>query len=477
MKKNRDKKIIVFRLLVLVFFCTRCLALQDEIGNPAVPPSSVKSGLVKSPNPVDTTGNLTVTGNVSGLAYFHGLVPYRAPTQFGAPMGSDDISSFLRRSAPINSSRSQLSPQPYYLPSSTVSSLAPSALGTVLTYPSIRANKGTGEFVAPQAPKIEKKLEIPAASPLYDYSRTRPLSYEPTDVERMITYELIREKTKKELSQALQKATGDIYKIDTEVEQAKQPAEGTLSVPQPAEPAKPLEPSEPLQPGRIPETEAKQPAGKDIYEQMLEDIKKAPQLQKVPQPAEQNQPQEEDPAEFKSELAKIEKETADAFVGVHKSFAAQAKDKFNYYMRTAEEFLKQGKYYSAVDAYTLASVYKPGDPLAYAGRAHALFTSGEYMSSAYFLARAINIFPEYVNFKIDLNAMIPDTSQFEGRITDVKQWAEKTKSAELNFLLAYVYYQLDKTDLALAAINSAAEKMPDNIAIKVLKQAIEKKAQ
>ena len=137
-------------------------------------------------------------------------------------------------------------------------------------------------------------------------------------------------------------------------------------------------------------------------------------------------------------------------------------------MRTAEEFLKQGKYYRAVDAYTLASIYKPDDPLAYAGRAHALFASGEYMSSAYFLARAINIFPQYVNFKIDLNAMIPDKDRLESRIADVKQWIEKTQSAELSFLLAYIYYQLDKPDLALEAINFAAEKMPDSVARKGL---------
>jgi tetratricopeptide (TPR) repeat protein len=180
---------------------------------------------------------------------------------------------------------------------------------------------------------------------------------------------------------------------------------------------------------------------------------------------------------LKSELAEIEKETAEAVVGVHKSFATQAKDKFNYYMRTAEEFLKQGKYYNAVDAYVLASIYKPDDPLAYAGRAHALFASGEYMSSAYFLARAINIFPQYVNFKIDINAMIPDKGRLESRIADVKLWAQKAESAELSFLLAYIYYQLDKTYLALEAINFSAGKMPDNAAVKALKQAIEKKAQ
>ena len=488
MQRQQNKKIVVLQILILTFFCVRCFALDDEIGNPTVPPSSVKSGLVRTPNLLETSGNLTVTGNVRGGMQFRGLVPYGATTQFGAPLGSEDIGSFLRRSAPISSTRSQLLPQPYYLPSSTVGSIAPSGTGGVLTYPSIRDNKGTGEFVMPEISKVTKRTGIPAASPLYDYSRTRPLSYEPTDLDRMITYDLIREKNKKDLSNALQKASEGLRKSISEDKQAQQITQSTLSRAEPTEPIKrSFEPPEPLQPGQVPTAEAQKPAGKDVYEQMLDKVTKLAQPQEVSQPAqkqtaeqkqaEQPEEKEKGPSDLKSELAEIEKETAEAVIGVHKSFATQAKDKFNYYMRKAEEFLKQGKYYNAVDAYVLASIYKPDDPLAYAGRAHALFASGEYMSSAYFLARAINIFPQYVNFKIDMNAMIPDKGRLESRIADVKLWAQKAESAELSFLLAYIYYQLDKTDLALEAINFSAGKMPDNAAVKALKQAIEKKTQ
>lgn len=480
MKTRKNKNIIVF--LIIVILSSNCLALDDEIGNPTVPPSSVKSGLRRSPNPVDNRSDLAVTGNVSGMGYFHGSVPYQSTSEFGAPLGTSDISSFLRRSAPISSARSQYSPQPYYLPSSTVSSTTVSGTGGVLTYPRIQDNKGTGEFVIPEVSKVEKGPQIPGVSPLYDYSRARPLSYESTDLERTITYDRIREKNKKDLSSALQKASEGMHKIPAQDQQAGREAENTFSIPQPNEPIKQsFKPLEPLQPGKIPAAQAKTSAGKDIYEQMLEQVMKTPQGQEVSQPpqgqvVEQNQPEEKHPSNMRSKLAEIDEKTAEAIVGVHKSFATRAKDKFNYYMRTAEEFLKQGKYYSAADAYTLASIYKPDDPLAYAGRSHALFASGEYMSSAYFLARAINIFPQYVDFKIDINAMIPDKDRLESRIADVKQWASKTESAELRFLLAYIYYQLGKTDLALEAIKFSAEKMPNSAPIETLKQAIEKKS-
>jgi hypothetical protein len=85
------------------------------------------------------------------------------------------------------------------------------------------------------------------------------------------------------------------------------------------------------------------------------------------------------------------------------------------------------------------------------------------------------MFPEYVKFKIDLNAMIPDKDRLESRIADVKVWIERTNSPELNFLLAYIYYQLGKPDLATKAIDTASQKMPNSQAVKVLKQVIEQK--
>jgi tetratricopeptide (TPR) repeat protein len=486
MKRRKSKAIIVvFPILVLVFFCERCFALGDAIGDPTVPPTSVRSGLIRTPSPVDLNGNLTITGNVRGGMQFRGLVPYRAGTEFGAPLGSEDIGSFLRRSAPISLSRLQFLPQPYYLPSSTVSSITTAGIGGGVTYPRIRINQGTGDFVITEMPNAGKITDIPVISPLYDYRRTMPLSYEPTDLERIISYALIRESDKKKLIYALQRASEGTHKIlPAEDQQTQKTTPSTLLKAEPVEPIKQsFEAVEPLLPGQAPPTKTEETAAKkSVYEQMLEQVAETKQKQEAPQSAGQKpeeqqveKSEEKTPSGLGSEFSEIDKGTAEALVGVHKSFATQSKDKFNYYMRAAEEFLKRGKYYRAVDAYTLANIYKPDDPLAYAGRAHALFASGEYMSSAYFLARAISIFPEYVKFKIDLNAMIPDKDQLESRITDVKQWIEKTQSAELSFLLAYIYYQLDRPELAVKAINFAAEKIPDSASIKALKQAIEKK--
>jgi hypothetical protein len=486
-KKHKNKKmlIMVLRVLAVVFFSEPCLALSDGIGNTTAPASSAQSGLVRSSNPVNNRSDSVITGNVSRGMQFHGLVPYRATTELGVPLSSEEISLFLRRSASANLSNSA-SPQPYHLSSSTVSPIILGSRNLTLSSPSIGNDKSIGDYGITEPPQIQSPSRIAAVTPLYDYSRTRP--YDSTDLERVITYDLLQQRNKKELSDALQKASEELSKI---VSEEAEPQSSLLA----SEPAKPIEqsfepiqPAQPAQPGRQPTAEAEQTASaKTVYEQMLEETAAALQNQKTAQadkqkaeepnqsPDQEPQDKQREAADLRSQYSQIDKETVEAVVGIHKSFATESKDKFNYYMRSAEEFLKEGKYYRAADAYTLAGIYKPDDPLAFAGRAHALFASGEYMSSAYFLSRAVNIFPQYVKLKIDLNAMIPDKDRLESRIADIKLWIERTNSPELSFLLAYIYYQLDKIDLAAEAIKFAAEKIPDSVSITALKQAIEKK--
>jgi hypothetical protein len=467
--------------LVMQFFCAACLALTSPISNPTVPQSSNGSGLVRSPNPINTNGNLLMTGNVAGNSQFRGLVPYHATSDFQGQLGTNDIRSFLMRSAPINTSNGQVGPQPYYLPSQTVSSMVRGSGSGLTTHTSIRENKGTGEYVT--APPIAQASagRIPAISPLYEYDLTRPLSYKASELERVVGYNLTRSKEQKELVTALKKAG------ETEQEKTKetQPRENQ-NIPSAAEPAQPLkrtlEPQAPLQPGQINEEAAKTakaPKAKSVFEQMLEELNSVKtseaKKEKIKEENKTEKNEEPNAGGRRSELSTISKETAAATKDIHKSFAIEANDKFNYYMKSAEDFLKEGKYYRAADSYTLASIYKPSDPLAYAGRSHALFASGEYMSSAYFLTMAINIFPQYVNFKIDLNAMIPDKDRLESRIADVKTWIERTNSPELNFLLAYIYYQLGNQDLATKAIGTASQKITNSQAVKALKQVIEQK--
>jgi len=98
------------------------------------------------------------------------------------------------------------------------------------------------------------------------------------------------------------------------------------------------------------------------------------------------------------------------------------------------------------------------------------------MSSALFLSRALEIFPEYARFKIDLVAMVGDKDKLESRIAEVERWLEISGAPELQFLLGYVYYQMGRLDRAKKAIDAAYEKLPDSPAVIALKKAIDSAA-
>ena len=167
--------------------------------------------------------------------------------------------------------------------------------------------------------------------------------------------------------------------------------------------------------------------------------------------------------------------TPEEFAKAYKSFAAYSDDKFNHHIRAAEGYMKQGRFYRAADAYTLASIYKPNDPLGYAGKSVALFGSGEYLSSSLFLARALEIFPEYAQVKIDLVGMIGDKDTVENRILEARDWMDKSDSGELEFLLSYIYYQMDRLEFARQSIEAAAKKMPDSPAVAAMKKVIDER--
>jgi len=164
---------------------------------------------------------------------------------------------------------------------------------------------------------------------------------------------------------------------------------------------------------------------------------------------------------------------AQSVLGQHKTFASFSKDRFNQHMKTAEDYLKAGRYYRAADVYSVASIYKPSDPLPYAGKSHALFAAGEYMSSAHFLSIALEIFPQYARFKIDLTGMVGDRDKLESRVVDVEQWHKYSGAVELQLLLGYVYYQMDRLDRAKEAIDAAYQKVPESPAVIALKKAID----
>ena len=164
---------------------------------------------------------------------------------------------------------------------------------------------------------------------------------------------------------------------------------------------------------------------------------------------------------------------AKRIMGPHKSLESFSEAKFNQHMRAAESYLRQGMYYRAADSFTLASIYKVGDPRSLAGRSHALFAAGEYISSALFLSRALEIDPEYARTEIDFVTMLGGMGKLQSRIAEVKEWLERSGAGELQFLLGYVYYRIGKLQEAKEAIDIAYEKIHRSPPVGAVKKAVD----
>lgn len=565
--------VVFFGLLLETGLAIGNPAVRSPVGSGTVPPSGVRSGLIRSPNPIDTSGNLVVTGNVVGGRHFRGIVPYNAVSGFRSRLGSTSLDSFLRRSAGSGYSGMYTGAfKPYYSPTGTVTTTRPGWSG-VFTPPAVRIDSRTPDEFSLEAESKKQGLYGQDARLLYDrgikdrrslqkeagwelfqiqdsaFEVSRPMSMTPQELEEVILsevdiYSLKRRPTSEQdwEQQREQFRRRDLRRVSDRAAELKRPL---------IEKDNSLQPSTKKKPGEeapqawwtekrwLPEEQmSKEDSGLtlqgraelepelDVFEQMkqqLDDLQKvfermsaAQENKEAPEAksriwesgeavgsdkelTEQSLHFVEPSKTIKGVLAKptlgrkkgaqegsetrfpvlgklsdVELSVrAAGILGEHKSFASFSEDKFNQHIRAAEDYLKQGKYYRAADAYTLASIYKSNDPLAYAGKSHALFAAGEYMSSALFLSKALKIFPEYARFRINLEAMVGDRDKLESRIVDVERWLKRSNAPELQFLLGYVYYQMDRPDRAKEAIDAAYKEMPDSSAVIALRKAID----
>ena len=167
-----------------------------------------------------------------------------------------------------------------------------------------------------------------------------------------------------------------------------------------------------------------------------------------------------------------EQAEAAALLARYKTFERLAEVRVAEYLAAGEAFLKDGKFYKAADAFSLASVWGPTDARPFAGRAFALFAAGEYLSSSFYLGQAMLRNPEAASQKVDLAGLIGDRDVYENRVVEMTTWQERSGSGELAFMMAFVFHQDGKADRAAAAIQVAAEKLPGDKAVEILRGVI-----
>ena len=596
-------------------------AIRNPAGLSTVPPSSISSGLISNPNPIDTNGNLLITGNVRRGMHFRGTVPYGSTTSFRAGLGSSSLSSFLRDTAStedIGRYANGYSIQPYYLQSQTVTTTRPGYSGVFRPVTRINDRTSQGQYsVGTRISGLDKQSlsgedfstwtgssREPSSLELQEPQTQYGTSAKPLQIVKSIRELQLLTRDEAGISPQDQKLMVERYQEQTQETRLKtqepeiktqdlrlKTQETRLKTQEPGfktqEPGTALEQRFEVwspehkenQTAKIVQTtepdfgvdaltlaqadavvkglafqdgstlqkvtgwepqagegktdehgrdlqDQRDRLGSDVLErikQQIDDLTRSVDARleaeadgqeesrfgfpETPKPI-RNEPfwqtggssvqtsnganrgsyrEKSSPLDELNKLSQADLSAkASRIRGPHTSPESYSEAKFNQHLQTAQGHLKAGRYYAAADSFALASIYKldPGeagsDPaqagglaLCFAGRGHALFAAGEYISSALFLSRALKIAPEYARTKIDLAGMLGGENKLESRIADIKEWLGKSDSAQLEFLLGYVCYRMGRLGQAKQAIDSAYTKMPQSSAVVAVKKAID----
>jgi hypothetical protein len=451
----------IFSIAGMLFMSALCGAIENpNVGSPfntrnAPAHSGQQQRYITRGNPYGKSGNDIVTGNVGGGKHFRGVVPYGSSYYSGAYTragGSGSVNNFIRRSAnPIVNDRDPGQTRTYYDPSRSVSSMRRPDGTSGLSNPQLTGQgRKTNPYIVPDT----------AARMVTTPQYQRPLSANNMDLEQILTRrEQLRQEAEKETEDPPDKKgffdeTPSLDLIEQEQEDKKE--QGDEATPALEEDAL-----------------AKLLNQKTGDEQTLEpesDESAESETQDEAKPVDRTSPESDLVAKLDIEALSDE---GRGVLGEHETFASLADEKFDGFMDTAEAFIQDGQFYKAADTYALAIIWKPEDARGYLGQSFSLFAAGEYMSSAYYLRRAFELDPKAATKKYNLAEFIGNRDVFESRTLEITTWQERSQSGELAFLLAYISYQDNKATPAVNQIRRAKESMPDEPAVRLLKNIID----
>lgn len=595
----------------------------NPVGSGTMPPGGYGNGLISTPNPIDTSNNQVITGNVGGGKHFRGSIPYNSVTSFGAPLGSTRLDSFLRYSAvPDGTGERPNDYSAFHSPTGTVVTTRPGYSGVFTpvspmiagTLPQSRAGQPAdimawAEVAQPQVSTGETSPTRDPGAGAWQRSPAWPISKTPEEMRRIIAGEpgnrltdeplgrprselMAAEDYQRELEQLqrdFEKVKADASELEQSLRADAPPPDGAVAARGLSGPAAtpgvpglevqsrpvPTPPNEgslqrsqlfsrpavlpqrqdqdasrlpdvvplagqeqaadrlaetrldfsnqPVSPGQPPSgpstpmdridaifrTQVPEQAGGGS-EQNAGELPAMRRVQEtartfdapskflaqplpgqtgggasspgqVPSPLDRLRttsdskdaapsPSEEDSGRPQPDAPKPL--LGDSVLEKYENASPLAQERFDRYMKAAELYFQRDQYYRAAESFTLASMYKPADARAYLGKGHALLAAGEYVSSAVFLARAIELDAQRTLGRSDLVETLGGPDAFVERINDLERCAEAGASPQLHFLLAYVNYQMGRPAEAQTALAAAEKGLPPALAIDLLKAAL-----
>lgn len=441
----------------------------SRFGPPAQVPSAAQAPrrMITPSDPSYGAGNNIVTGTVGGMKYFRGVVPYGSSYYTGGSLdaGSTSVDDFRRRSAdPIVTDRNPGRVQPYYEPERTTSRFVRPQTMATPSGPSVGRVAPTSPYVLSTSPQM-----------LDARTRQRPLSTDARQVEELLSRQQLL-------------AQENLPSLDSKLLTERivvEPAERPDALP--AVPLLPQQRTLPVEPKPLPEQEVQAQIQNELDQALrqqesiptegrplpeaVEGLPQKPEIEGLPQPEGEQSAAQQDLLPDPREQANIAAQGRQ-IMGEHKTYDSLAYAKYAGYMQTAESYIKEGKFYKAADVYELAALWRPEESRSYLGKGFALLAAGEYMSSSYYISRAIELEPVLASKSFDLPKLLGDRDMFENRLLELEGWQERSGSGELAFLQAYVLYQDGRAEAAAEAIAKAVKVMPESKAVQKLSQVL-----
>jgi len=551
-------------------------SVASPVRSATTPLSSYQNGLVSRPNPVDSSGNLVVTGNVGAGKHFRDTVPYRSTTSIYAPLGSTALDSFMRYSAVPEASSTPMSPySPFYSASGTAAAIQPGTrsvfLGGASPTASGVAQRPVDTTLDTRYLDVAPRVTLPGSADVAtddDDLATAPRlqlwpsaqrnegpreghpgrASAPRHEDRIFlqsTDALTGEDYRQQMDM-LQQRLGEVKNQVAQLEQSlavrsepTSPAAESLNrdwtladrVPigegETADGGSSASVSEAARREQLLRETARLLAGTTGLPRQLSGYEDAtPSSNKTDLPSEMGTGSEPrlrlyDPSRILAQAERINSlPTQSGRVGLappprskpsvspggasptlHTSatpavpqvtpdtavvqtsvqtpakeadtkLAATSLEEFTRHLQLAERYFQKGAYRHAAETYALAIAYQPRDPRAYLGHSQALLAAGQNEASAVSLAKAMELDSQYALTKVDMIALVGGPDAFIARFNALNEAVQKREAPMLQFLLAYICYQMDRPVEARAAIDAARKVLPTSVAIDKLRAAI-----
>ncbi len=406
------------------------------------------TNLHPTPNPMDSSHNWVMTGNVAGGKSFHGTVPYRAAGDLNVNLGSSALDGFIRYSSPVSGSAT------YYSSRQSATYMAPGTRQTVSpTVPQMPSYQPYQSSTSPSLPYWQDTtaaVELPSMQTVYPSEN--PSSHN----------QVVMPGAQQPWEMKTTTPSSSTLLQENRLMETLSPSESTVQV----------------NPNlSVIQNDSESSSASWQNSPLLQGMESVMSANEINQLLATSQSMTRDESQDDSSPVESLKNTESTEpLGSMEILALGAGDttpdqpmpetpqKSNEeilpLLRQASDYLQQGQPDEALALYQRVAQWRPRDPAVLAGQCMTNLAQGHLMSSALFLSRWLDVEPEALEQSIDLARSLGGADLLEQRIQDLEDYLVISEMAELLFLRAFIGSQTGQLQQAQRDIDRALDLNP-----------------